>query len=194
MEAWPFVIALAAVINGLGVVRLIGGLGEYIKKQSTHNIQHYWVFTILVVFQLFAHLLLWWSILGLSVAGNINFLTYLYLLIGPTLLYLCTSLIIPEIKDKAVDLYSEYYNFRKIFYSMFIIFWLWAIFVWPVFGHPFAPTVPLITVWLVISVILRLTDNSKIHAALVISNCIVYVMFVAIYAMQLGEVARRIVG
>ena len=76
---------------------------------------------------------------------------------------------------------------------MFIIFWLWAIFFWPVFGHPFSPTVPLITVWLVISVILRLTDNSKIHAALVISNCIVYVMFVAIYAMQLGEVARRIV-
>jgi len=32
MEAWPFVIALAAVVNGLGVVRLIGGLGEYIKK------------------------------------------------------------------------------------------------------------------------------------------------------------------
>jgi len=193
-NVWPIVIALAAVVNGLGIVRLIGGLGEYLKNYSILNVQHYWVYTLLTVFQLLAHLLLWWSILGLRAAGSINFLSYLYLLIGPTLLYLGTCLLVPDIKEKSIDLRADYYKFRKAFFSILIAFWLWAIFVWPVFGHSFAPTVPLIAVWLLISVILSITDNPKINAALVVANYIVYAAFVVIYAMQLGEVGRTMVG
>ena len=193
-DIWPLVIALAAVINGLGIVRLVGSFAEYLKNNSTLNIQHYWVYTLLAVFQLFTHLLLWWSILGVkSSIDNINFLSFLYLLIGPTLLYLGTSLMIPDIKDRSIDLRTEYYNFRKTFFSILIIFWLWAIFIWPAFGHPFAPTVPLIAVWLLISIVLRLTDNQKTHAVLVVANCVVYAAFIALFAMQLDEVGREII-
>lgn len=190
-DIWALVIALAAVINGLGIVRLVGGFADYLKNHATLKIQHYWVYTLLAVFQLLIHLLLWWSILGVKTSiDNVNFLSFLYLVIGPTLLYFGTSIMIPDIKDKSVDLRTEYYNFRKIFFSILIIFWLWAIFIWPVFGHSFAPTVPLIAVWLFMSLVLRLTDNPKVHAALIVANCIVYVTFIAIYAMQLGEVGR----
>ena len=192
-DIWPFIIALAAVINGLGIVRLIGGLGEYLKNYSTLNIQYYWVHTLLAAFQLLAHCLLWWSILGLSAVEHINFLSYLYLLIGPTLLYLATSLMIPNIKDNSIDLRAEYYNFRKIFFSIMAAFSLWVIFVWPVFGYPFAPTVPLFIVWLLIFLILRFTDNPKVNATLVTASCVVYVIFIAVFAMQLGEVAHTIV-
>lgn len=193
-DIWPFIIALIAVLNGLGIVRLIGGVGEYLKNHSTLNVQHYRVYTLLAIFQLLSHLLLWWSILSIPVDANINFLSYLYLLIGPTLLYLSTILLIPNIKDKSIDLRTEYYNFRKTFFSILAGFWLWAIFVWPAFGYPFAPTVPLIIVWLLTSLILRLTDNPKVHATLVTTNCVVYVIFIAIFAMQQGEVARTILN
>ena len=192
-DIWAFVIALAAVINGLGVVRLISGLGEYLKKRSTLNIQHYWVYSLLVGFQLLAHLLLWWSIIGLKAAGNINFLSYLYLLIGPTLLYLATCLVIPDPKDTVINLRAEYYSFRKVFFSTLTIFFLWSIFIWPVFGQSFAPTVPLIILWLLTSTVLSVTDNHKTHAVLVPANFVIFVVFVAIFAMQLGEVGRDIV-
>ena len=192
-DIWPFIITLTAVLNGLGIVRLIGGLGEYLKNYSTLNIQHYWVHTLLAVFQLLSHLLFWWSIIGLPAAAKINFLSYLYLLIGPTLLYLGTSLLIPDIKNKSIDLRAEYYNLRKTYFSILTAFWLWVIFVWPVFGYPFAPTVPLIIAWFLFSLILRLTDNPKVHATLVTANCVVYAIFIAIFAMQLGEVAHTIV-
>lgn len=190
-DIWALVIALAAVINGLGIVRLVGGFADYLKNHATLNIQHYWVYTLLAVFQLLIHLLLWWSILGVKTSiDNVNFLSFSYLVIGPTLLYFGTSIMIPDIKDKSVDLRTEYYNFRKIFFSILIIFWLWGIFIWPVFGHSFAPTVPLIAVWLFMSLVLRFTDNPKVHAALIVANCVVYVTFIAIFAMQLGEVGR----
>ena len=193
-DIWPFIIALIAVLNGLGIVRLLGGVGEYLKNYSTLNLQHYWVYTLLAIFQLMSHLLLWWSILSIPVDANINFLSYLYLLIGPTLLYLGTSLMIPDIKDKSIDLRSEYYNFRKAYFSILTVFWLWIIFVWPVFGYPFSPAVPLIIVWLLISLILRLTDNPKVHATLVTATCVIYTIFIAVFAMQQGEVARTILN
>ncbi len=191
---WPFVIALAAVVNGLGIVRLLGGLSEYLRNYSTLSIRYYWVYSLLTIFQLLAHLLLWWSILGLQNAGSINFLSYLYLLAGPTLLFLSSSIMIPEVKDENIDLRAEYYRFRKMFFSILTVFWLWAIFVWPVFGHSFAPTVSLICIWLVISIILRITDNPKVHATLVVSNCVVYAAFIILFAMQLGEVGRTVTG
>ena len=193
-DIWGYIIALTAVINGLGIVHLISGLGEYLKHHTTLKIRSYWVYTLLAVFQLLVHLLIWWSIIGLRFAGSINFLSYLYLLAGPTLLFLGTSLIVPDIKNKSIDLRTQYYILRKKFYSILTVFWLWGIFVWPVFGHPFAPTVPLITIWLLISLVLRFTDNPKAHAILVTANFVIYAAFIAMFAMQLGEVGRRVVG
>lgn len=193
-DIWAFVIALAAVVNGLGIVRLLSGLSEYLRNHSMLKVRHYWVYNLLAIFQLLAHLLLWWSVLGLRSAGNINFLSYLYLLIGPTLLFLCTSIMVPDIEDKTVDLHAAYYRFRKIFFSLLSAFWLWAIFVWPVFGNSFAPTVPLITVWLFISLTLLFTDNPKVHAVLIVANLAVYAGFIAMFAMQLGEVGRMMTG
>lgn len=193
-DIWAFVIALAAVVNGLGIVKLLGGLSDYLRNYSTLKIRHYWVYSLLAVFQILAHLLLWWSILGLRSAGNINFISYMYLLIGPTLLYLCTSIIVPDIKDDAIDLRVMYYGFRKIFFSLLTAFWVWAIFVWPVFGHSFPPTVPVIAIWLLISLTLLITENPKVHALLMVANCIVYAGFIAVFAMQLGEVGRMMTG
>ena len=194
MELTFDIVMLAAVINGLGIVLLVSGIGDYLKKRSLLNIQHYWAYTLLTIFQLLTHLLLWWSMLGVkSSVGHFTFLSYLYLLTGPILLYLGTRLIIPEINDESINLHKEYYAFRKTFYSIMATFWLWVIFIWPVFGYSFPPTVSLLTAWLLISMVLRFTDNPKAHAVLVTANLVVFAVFIAIFAMQVGEVARSVV-
>ena len=195
-DVWAFVIALAAVVNGLGIVRLLGSFSEYLKSRDKVEVVHYWVFALLGIFQLLLHLLLWWSILGLKAAGNINFLSYLYLLVGPTLLFLATSLLLPDDLDDfdgEINLRKHYYRVRKPYYSVLLIFWPWAIFIWPVFGYPFAPTAPVLAIWVVLALGLRVAENEKVHAALVVSNLIVYASFVSIYAMNLGEVGLKMV-
>ena len=194
-QIWAFVITLAAVINGLGIVQLVKGFGYYLKNHSVINVRHYWVYTLLAVFQLLAHLLLWWSILGVTrTVEHINFLTYLYIITGPTLLYLGTSVIVPELKDASIDLRKEYFNFRKTFFSIMAAFWLWVMFVWPVLGHKFPPTISLLIAWLFISLVLRFTDNLKIHAVLALANLIVYAAFIVLFAMQAGGVSSSVIG
>lgn len=189
---WIFIIALVAVINGLGIVRLLTTLSEYVKQRTIVSVQHYSVYTLYLVFQLFMHLLVWWSVVGLHKIAELNFLNYLYLLIGPTLLFVSTTILIPDIKDDTIDLRSQYNSVRKSFFSFMSAFYLWAIFVWPAFGHSFAPTVPLILIFFLIALISRITDHPKVHAALVIANYAVYLTFIVMFALQESELARSI--
>lgn len=191
-RTWIYIFSLVAVINGMGVIRLLSVLSEFLRNQKTLNIQHYWVYSSFAVFQLLLHLLFWWSIVGLHKAGNLNFLSYIYLLIGPTLLYLGTTLLIPAEKVESLDLRAEYYGVRKTYFSILTAFWLWVIFVWPVFGHSFAPTVPLHIAFLLIALTLRITDQPRVHATLIIANYAIFLVFILLYAMHLGELGRRI--
>ncbi|MDX2503654.1 MAG: hypothetical protein QNL62_04145, partial [Gammaproteobacteria bacterium] len=183
---WIYIISLVAVINGLGIVRLLTALSEYIKKRTNLNIQYYWVYTLSIVFQLLMHLLIWWLFVGLHKIGNLNFLSYLYMLIGPALLFLSTTLMIPDIKDESINLRSEYYSIRKVFFSLLATFYLWAIFIWPVLGYSFAPTVPLLIVFFLIALTLSITDRPKIHATLIIANYAVYIAFIVLFATHLS--------
>ena len=189
-DVWGFVIALAAVINGLGIVRLIAALGDYVKKHASLEVTHYWPYGMTALFQLLLHILLWWSILGLKAAGQITFLGYLYLLLGPTLLFLATTLLLPDVSSSEIDLKAEYRQARKAYYSILFGFWMWVIFLWPVFGYPFAPTVKFALIWLAIAVTLRISENDKVHTALAAANFMLFATLVALYAMQLGKVGQ----
>lgn len=186
---FTFVVALAAVINGLGIVRIIGGLGDYLRQRETLNVSIYWVYLMLVLFQLCVHILIWWGLIALREVGTINFLQYLYVLLGPTLLFLATSLLTPNILDNSVDLRIEYKRVRKPYYSISSVFQAWSIAIWPILGYPMAPTWIFAACWMVIMIILRVTENSKVHAVLVSAIWLLLVAYVGTYAMQLGGVS-----
>ena len=148
----------------------------------------------MAIFQLLTHALVWWSILGLKSAGSINFLSYLYLILGPTLLFLATSMLVPDVDNDRLNIRADYYRVRRTYYSVLAAFWTWAIFIWPVFGYPFPPTVPFISLWLGLTLLLLFTDNPRIHAFGVACFFLVFVAFVALLAMQLGQVGRIMTG
>lgn len=189
-SSWTFIVSLVAVINGLGIVRLLGAFAESLRRRRTVQLQHYWVYYLVTVFQLLVHVLLWWSMIGMRDAGTMNFLRYLYLLIGPTLLFLATSVLIPDLDDERVDLAVVYRDIRKDYYTMMPLVFVWAIFLWPIFVGAFAPTVPLLVAFALMMTILRFSANPKLHAVLVTAICLLYVAFVLMFAIQIGAVGR----
>jgi hypothetical protein len=187
---FTFIVALAAVINGLGVVRILSSLADYIRQRESLSVSFYWVYLMLVLFQLFAHILIWWALVALREIGAINFLQYLYLLLGPTLLFLATSLLIPKISDNSVDLRIEYECVRKPYYSISAVFQAWAITIWPVLGYPVAPTWIFAACWMAIMIILRVSKNANVHAVLVSAIWMLLIAYIGIYAMRLGGVSH----
>ncbi len=192
LSAFVFIITLAAVINALGIVRLLASFAEYLRHQSNLEIVHYWVFNLWIAFQFLLHVLLWWSLWNTRVAEAFNFLIYLYLLSGPVLLYLGTSLLIPDINGHAIDLHKHFYSVRVPYFTIAVIVWLWFIFLFPVLIGRFAPAVPFLIGFLAVTLTLRFTANPKIHAALAIAAWLLLVIVVAMFAMQLGGVAEAL--
>ena len=187
-RAFIFIISLAAVINGLGIVRLLGAFAEYLRKQQQVEISKYWVFELCALFQFLLHILLWWTLWIVRDIEHFNLLQYLYLLSGPIILYLATSLLVPDVDDGGIDLRMHYYRMRQLFFTVMSLFWLWAIFSWPVIKGMVAPTLPILGTYLGISLVLRFTDKPGVHAVLVVAGWLVLIVFVALFGMQLGGV------
>ena len=190
--AFAFIMTLAAVINGMAIVRILAGFSEYLRHQRNLAIVHYWVFNLWLAFQFLLHVLLWWSLWGARAAEAFTFLHYLYLLSGPILAYLGASLLMPDIDDHGIDLYKHFYGVRTPYFTVSICFWLWVLFLFPVLVGRFAPTVPFLLGFLAIALTLRITANPKIHAAAAVSQWLLLVSLVALFAMRLGAVAEAV--
>jgi len=184
--SFAFIITLAAVVNGLGIVRWLTGFAEYLRRRQSLRLTHYWIFTLSAGFQFLLHILLWWSLWSVRGAPTINFLTYLYLLTGPVLLFVATAILIPDIADDGIDLRKHYLSTRPTYSTVLILTWLWAIFTSPILRGFFAPTLPMLIAFLANALVLRVRTNPKIHAVSAILNWLLLVVFVALYSMQLG--------
>jgi len=185
-RAFAFVITLAAVVNGLGIVRWLTAFSEYLRRKQSMDIQHYWVFNLLAAYQFLLHILMWWTLWGIRDAANFNFLTYLYLLTGPILLFLGTSLLTPNIESDGVDVRGHFSDVRQMYSTVLALLWLWALGAGPVMRGQLAPTAPLLALFLATAVMLRVTDNRKVHNVAVVLNWLLIVAFIGLFAMQLG--------
>ncbi len=103
-------------------------------------------------------------------AGAFTFLTYLYLLLGPILLFLGTSLLLPDLPEGSLDLGEHYARGRKPFFTVNLLFWLWALFLGLVLEGAFRPAAPLLATFAVVSAGLRFTSSVKVHAVLTVGS------------------------
>ena len=184
---FAFIVALAAVVNGMGIVRILTGVAEYVRRQAKVDVITHWVFILWVAFQFLLHLLLWWSMWGLQAAENFAFLHLLFVLLAPILLYLGSSLLIPDVDEEPLDLRKHYYAIRKSYFNVAALLWLWAILQVPVFTGALSPTMPIWVGMLAMAVILRVTAAPKVHAALSIASWALISIYTAGFALQLGQ-------
>ena len=192
-ESFAFVFTLAAVINGLGIVRWVTGFSEYLRRDDQIAVEHYWVFNLFAAVQFLMHILLWWSLWGVRTAETFNFLSYLFLLTGPILLFLGSSLLMPDFaSDAALNIREHYARVRRLYATVYAAFWLWVIFLWPVMKGVFAPTVPFLAVFMLLAILQRQLNSPKAHAVIAVLNALLIVVVIALFSLQLGAIAERL--
>jgi hypothetical protein len=157
-----------------------------LRRRQSLQLSHYWVFTLSAGFQFLLHILFWWTLYSLRGGATINFLTFLYLLTGPILLFIGTAILLPDVNDGDIDLRSHYFSSRPTYTTVLVLLWLWAIFSSPILRGFFAPTLPMLLAFLANAFLMRVTANSKVHSVSAALNWLLLIAFVAIYFMQLG--------
>jgi len=184
--SFVFIIALAGVVNGLGIVRWLTGFTEFLKSKSPASISFYWVFVLAACFQFLLHILFWWSLWGIRGSATINFLSYLYLLSGPILLYVGTALLMPNAEEDRTDLRTHYFAMRISYSTVLVLLWLWALFLSVVLRGSFGPTTPVFAAFLANAVTIRATANPVVHAVSAIANWVLFIALVGLHFLNLG--------
>ena len=184
--SFVFIITLAGVVNGLGIVRWLTGFTEYLRRRSSLRLSLYWVFVVTACFQFLLHVLFWWTLWSMRGTATINFLSYLYLLSGPIMLYVATALLMPAVDGEEIDVRAHYYSTRTAYSTLLILLWIWAMFMSPIMRGYFAPTWPLFLVFLVNAVMMRVTANPNVHGVTAVINWLLLASLIGLYFLQLG--------
>lgn len=184
--SFVFIITLAGVVNGLGIVRWLTGFTEYLRRRSSLRMPLYWVFILAACFQFLMHILFWWSLWGMRGTATINFLSYVYLLSGPILLYVGTTLLMPGDEADDTDLRAHYFSIRPGYSTILILLWLWAIFSSLLLRGSFAPTAPIFAVFLANAVVMRATANPTVHGVSALVNWLLFVAIIGLHFLQMG--------
>lgn len=187
--AFNFIGTLAAVINGLGIVRWLNCLADFLKRKDSMAVEHYWVYSLAAVFQFVMHVLLWWSLWNVRNAESLNFVTYLYMLVGPILLFLGSAFLAPDIEGDRLNLRKHYYSARPIYSNLLAMVWVWAALASPVFRGTLTDSTSIFVMLLVISLAQRATSSEMVQRTAVVLNWLVLLVFVLSIGNELGGLA-----
>jgi hypothetical protein len=94
MDPFSYIIVLTSIVLGLGVTRLVGGLGHLM--QTRKHKRTYWVHTLWMINLLLAMTIVWWVAYRWRVQEHWTLLLFIWLLLSPTILYLIASLLFPD--------------------------------------------------------------------------------------------------
>ena len=123
MDPFSYLVVLTSIVLGLGVTRVVGGLGQLMQGRKRKR--PYWVHTLWALNLLLVNVIVWWFAYRWRTYERWTFFLFLWLLLSPIVLYLIASLLFPDADvEQPVTQWRAYYyeNHRDIFLLLSLIF------------------------------------------------------------------------
>jgi hypothetical protein len=183
---FAFVAMMVGVVNGMAVASILTALAGFAQRRSAVRV--YWVYGSWVFFQLLSHIMLWWSIWNVQHTTELNFLSYLYLISGPVVLFLATSILLAATSEgDALDTREHFFSCRRSFFTLWVVFLIWSVFNEPLFLGGFHESVWLQAIAIAVMLMARFSDKPKVQATAVVATYAVQLTITCLYAMRLGQ-------
>lgn len=176
MTAFEYFSVMVSVILGLGVTQLLTGIGQLLQRRG--DVELYWVYSLWVLLLLALHFAVWWNIWALRDTPQFNYLSFLYLLLGPALLFLAARVMMPLISARdRIDLEHHYYTVRRSFFTLLILFAIWPALIDPLLmNRPVSLGQHLIELLVMSPIFLGLiASNRRLHAVIAIYVAVAFV-------------------
>jgi hypothetical protein len=111
MERLGYLSTFVSLIYGLGVANALAHIASLIKRGREAD--WYWVHTLWTFYLLLLMATFWWLLQSWAAVQKIGFLSYLSLLVIPSLLFIASDLLFPERSEGAVDLKAHFFRVKR---------------------------------------------------------------------------------
>ncbi len=111
MTLFEYITVAVSMVLALTVVRGLDAIGRVYGAPNRYGVHVAW-FSL----KLFQPLLLWWSMWGLKSTANWNFLAFVLVVLGPTLLYLQMATLVPRDLSGVSNWRAHFYRVRRRFF------------------------------------------------------------------------------
>ena len=131
-DAFDYISVMVSVNVGLGMTRLLAGIGDYIPIR--HRVKTYWVHScwILVLLLLTVHI--WWSFWELRGVRAWTSGEFVWILLGPGSLVIASYLAVPDLRAESLDLERYYFDTNTAFFGLLAVTIAWGIVTEPILG------------------------------------------------------------
>src|SRR6266576_6157532 len=121
MDPFSYLSVLISIVLALGMTRVLQGLGEMLQARSHRRV--YWVHAVWVLNIFLFLVVAWWVFYRWRFEQNWTFFLFVFVLISPTILYLCSLLLFPREGDMSVRDYKTHsYANHRAFFTVFAFF------------------------------------------------------------------------
>lgn len=169
MDPFSYLVVLTSIVLGLGVTRLVGGLGKLLQTRKRKR--SYWVHTLWLLNLLLVIVIVWWFAYRWRTYERWTFFLFLWLLLSPTILYLIASLLFPDSDDEqsVVDWRIYFFeNHRDVFLLLALIFPIDVIDTllkgWAHFCQQGPPYFLTMSLWFAFCLVGAFNKNARFHA------------------------------
>ena len=133
MTLFEYLTVALSIVLALGATHLLANLRSVFDQNRRH-----WVHAVFVLIVLVLHTQLWWAFWDFSEGANWNVYTFLYSLLGPGLLYMMATALVPIRTDDVINWIDHFVEVRSWFYTLNLMYIAWAIFLTiTLLGAPF---------------------------------------------------------
>src|SRR5262249_8567567 len=111
MDAFSYLAVLISIILGLGMARLLTGVGRWIEQRNAFRPfmpAMVWAGILLLV-----HVQTWWSMFGLRFLTEWTFVRFTVVLLQPAILFLLATIVLPSEGGSSLDLRANYASQRR---------------------------------------------------------------------------------
>jgi hypothetical protein len=188
MEPFAYVAALTSIVLGLGIARVLSGLGVLLQRRGERSI--YWVHALWGINVLLFLLMNWWILYRWHSQEVWTFFLFVFILISPIVSFLLTVILFPEPLYSTIDLKQHYYENCRWFFALAAILPLidfadtllkgWSHFLAQGIIYPI--TILLI---FVLSVIAAITKRERYHAFFAVFFLLYLTVFIGINLLTL---------
>ncbi len=114
MDAFSYLSILTSIVLAIGITRLLTGVGTLLQKRKTVSL--YWVHLIWTL-NVFIYLVLnGWILFRWQGQQEWNFFLFSFLLLSPTITFLLSVILYPDITNQTIDYKTNFYVNSRWFF------------------------------------------------------------------------------